>query len=1307
MDLTNIQLPPPSNWQDFESLCCDIWAVLWQDINTKKHGRSGQEQSGVDVYGTRQCDGELCAVQCKGKDNYQDKNLSDTELRNEIEKAKKFTPPISEFVLATSGRSDVNIQKIAREITAEHNKTGLFPVHIWSWDDIRLELAKPRQNQTFRTHYPQLANFNPTDNTIGDSAKETIEIVKESRTATLEASADIAEIKQLLISSRDSTDLIEEYQFELDEYRNLIRQNKPAQALELLEALKNRASERSEHIQYRIHTNIGSCLLKLERFNEASAAFLEALKHNTGKEKEKALCNAAYGYYLLHDLPNARTLIKQALTEFPDYPQAHVIDLVIRAKDTPFEQLEQSIPEKVKETEEVQFALGMQALQKGLLPEAESYLETAYAIKKENNIELSATLGSVIIENLFSNDRLKIARKYTPKQSQKLQRAEQLLLEAWNGVGEEDFKTKKAVWLQNIAQIKRIRGEYKEAEQYIKQALSYKPDFGEFKKILALIYYESEQKAAALKVIEEVDDTANEEVVLLKADLYRLNEKIPEAIAYLSSKIESVTDNELREEALCFLIKLLTDKGEFEQIDTLVKESESQFPDSAKIITAYSESLDKQGKKKEGAASLDKIYQDVLENGSLTQRLYLANQYYRLDENDKAASLYELVTDKTINSEFTQKLLISLFEAGQHKKVIEIAEALVSSGQNSRTITKILCSIYANIGSYQKAIDCCDNYLSTNQDDIEITLLRAELGTWVGEEIDLTIRPEALATLSPDSIIRYVSILLRRQRLKEAVEAMYCALQYHGDNAELNLKYCGLILVYAKGTYDWLDAGEIKEGTAAVIKPDSTDAAVVYLLSEMKNHPANGSIVINPSDALAKRLIGKKTGDRVIIKDDRFFKKEGSIIEVKAKYILLLHHILETFEMRFPEHSGLNRMNFSKIDQEGNTTIDIDKFFEINRQLNRHTKEAIEEYSNLRIPVMFLGRLSGKGSLDSFYAAIGDFSLIVRCCDGSIGERQTAIQHLTVNAKGIIMDYTAIVTLFETGLEEQAKKLPNKIVVTQSTLNAFMEFKEEQILNMGGYGHIGEDAAGQMYVTEISVTQVEKFVGKLERIIVWIKANCEVVAATSTLDFDVNLAERLNEIFGKPTAETIIEAQARGLLLFSDDHVTRLFAQSLYHIPGVWSQAAYMWLQQKGTLSKTLYNQATIELALRRYNYTSIDADVLFQLFVGEGHVHTRRFLFVLSTLGKSEDGKSCVVVASEFIDHVWHSGCHLMIKRNVVGTVFEMLKRAHDGQIRIASTSMLLRSQSTYHKQIAQAILDWREGLITVPDLEEIFNLA
>lgn len=153
VDRTNIQLPPPSNWQDFERLCQHLFREMWKDRNTQQSGRLGQPQYGVDVYGLPQGDQRYAGVQCKGKDARFGQALTVRELNDEVEKAKSFDPPLGSFIVATTAKTDANIQAEARRLTLVHRTLGLFDVAVWGWEEVHAGLSE--FPNVLRTHYPQ------------------------------------------------------------------------------------------------------------------------------------------------------------------------------------------------------------------------------------------------------------------------------------------------------------------------------------------------------------------------------------------------------------------------------------------------------------------------------------------------------------------------------------------------------------------------------------------------------------------------------------------------------------------------------------------------------------------------------------------------------------------------------------------------------------------------------------------------------------------------------------------------------------------------------------------------------------------------------------------------------------------------------------------------------------------------------------------------------------------------------------------------------------------------------------------------
>lgn len=132
------RLPIPKNWQDFESLCCRLWSEIWSDPNAQKHGRQGQPQCGVDVYGRPIYSEHYHGIQCKDKDSRLGSVLTTKEISEESKKALSFKPSISTYTLATTSPKSEKNQKFCRELNEE--KAFPFSVNVWSWDDIESEI---------------------------------------------------------------------------------------------------------------------------------------------------------------------------------------------------------------------------------------------------------------------------------------------------------------------------------------------------------------------------------------------------------------------------------------------------------------------------------------------------------------------------------------------------------------------------------------------------------------------------------------------------------------------------------------------------------------------------------------------------------------------------------------------------------------------------------------------------------------------------------------------------------------------------------------------------------------------------------------------------------------------------------------------------------------------------------------------------------------------------------------------------------------------------------------------------------------
>ena len=172
------QLKKPSNWQDFEKLCKLLWGEIWVCEDTiKRHGRQGQNQHGVDVYAFVEKYGGYCGIQCKGKDDYTNAQLTESEIDAEIEKAKDFGPELKLLVFTTTANKDAKIEGYIRKKDVENRRKGLFKVDIASWEDIVDQLERYRTTYNWYVNNCQFKDA--TDVSVTFDGEEEITIHPE------------------------------------------------------------------------------------------------------------------------------------------------------------------------------------------------------------------------------------------------------------------------------------------------------------------------------------------------------------------------------------------------------------------------------------------------------------------------------------------------------------------------------------------------------------------------------------------------------------------------------------------------------------------------------------------------------------------------------------------------------------------------------------------------------------------------------------------------------------------------------------------------------------------------------------------------------------------------------------------------------------------------------------------------------------------------------------------------------------------------------------------------------------------------
>lgn len=130
MNSHKIYMPPPSNWQDFQTLVGDVAILKYVSESVQEYERQGQKQNGVDVI-AESINGDIISFQCKETTKG---TITKEVVDCELEKAKNFVPNLSVFFIITTSPRDVHLQDYCNKL----NKNGGlgFKIYIKFWDDM-------------------------------------------------------------------------------------------------------------------------------------------------------------------------------------------------------------------------------------------------------------------------------------------------------------------------------------------------------------------------------------------------------------------------------------------------------------------------------------------------------------------------------------------------------------------------------------------------------------------------------------------------------------------------------------------------------------------------------------------------------------------------------------------------------------------------------------------------------------------------------------------------------------------------------------------------------------------------------------------------------------------------------------------------------------------------------------------------------------------------------------------------------------------------------------------------------------------
>lgn len=1174
MQTSAMQIPPPKDWQEFERLCCDLWSRIWGDPSTCQNGRQGQPQHGVDVYGCPQKGGSLAGVQCKGKDNYTNQTLTEVEVNEEVKKAKEFKPALSEYIIATSGVRDEKIQEVVRKISEEHKSKGIFSVNVLSWDDIVLKLQD----------YPDLLNkYYPEIYTNAQIVKKMDVLEQCLRDSHAQQEITLTDIGQKVaqVESRVGG-AVGDNNERIDYGRDLIKQFKPAAAKDYYNDLKNKIWNRAQPLEkYRVLTNLGMAELALGHEGAAAKYYLEAFQYNP--EDDKAICNRAFGHYLLGQPAEALEYANKALEKNP--ANCHACSLLIRlspAEDS-FESVLNKIPTSYRDNPEVAHSLGFAALDRKLFGVAREWMETALEKDPEKSPDLKAAVATALI-NEVSQGELLFWFRITEDQKPAVRRAVELYTSAWETLSEPAHKKAKISWLANRSLARRVLNDVPGSAKDIESLLELDPENPDYIKRQAFLAYEAADYPLAGKLLEKIQNNPQmpEAAIMLAEVLARQNKK--DAAITLLQKIVEAKNPKLIDSARELLMQVYIATGKYEEAKSIAEKELVENPADIFALIVLSKGAQKQEDKLE---LLLKANQHVKPSTHPVIVQGLADEFYSVGEWEYSIPLYERCVGDAIMHPGIKNLILALYQAGKHGKALGLCEKALKQPKPPEYVAEIASSIYEDIGNLDRAKQICQECLNNYPDSMSLKLRLALINYRRNDfaEVDIFLASEIkLDSLSLSDGAFLANLYLERNSFMKAFEIMYEIRRKYYSKYEAHLKYIGIMLRRNKPEDELLKTPEVTMDTAVLVKNESDERN--WYVIEKREHYAHGEV--DPQSSLGKLLMGKKVGDRISVKVGTSLYIQ--IEEIKNKYVRAFQESMANFNQLFPDSNSMVKMNVEVPKKVGEVPDGLQIMISQLEQQNSRIQNIVELYKSGNLTVGGFSALSGKNIWEVWLGLTAAPGLGIRCCIGTAEERAFALSSLDKPFR-LVCDILTLFTLAELKLGDIVVNCFGKPAIAQSTLDALAEIVKDLKTFPRTMTVTSEN--GRLRSQQHNPEWEKENTNKLEALLDWTKRNCEVVPATAALEESDNRLCDLEELLGKSFVDSIFIAKEIGGLLYSEDERLRSLAKSEFGIDGVWTQVVLIACSKTEKLSKQEYNAATLNLVTAKYFHIAIDAELV------------------------------------------------------------------------------------------------------------------
>ncbi|MCI4679003.1 hypothetical protein K9U39_17930 [Rhodoblastus acidophilus] len=1225
--LAATQIPKPADEQAFERGSVVLFRCLLGDPNVSRHGRRGQRQNGVDLVGIRNGDPtHLVGVQCKLKGAGHE--LSEKEVRDELDNALTFNPQLREYFIVTTSPDDVDLQQLARELAVDLMAKGRrLLIHVWGWNTLEERISE---------HAAARKAFDPSHGVFSeqilDKVTEGVGLQVSFQTdfavgfSTINSS--LARIEAALPALPGDATVVANaleahLDAEIDEFRDLANAGKPRTALPLLERLLDRvAFSASGRILFRIKANIASCLLALGDDSKATQVLADAYDH--APTEPKAVANKALSLLLQGNWRELLEFGKVALRADPT--NDGVAGYLVQAArfDGTIEEPLALLPDHVKTSAPVAIGriLFLQHRGRGLdwWQAAREAVATHPDDPLTRQFAAEADLDQILRDPQFQQTGL-----FRPGERGRISAAADLLLALWDKArsGEASVRPEHIALCSNLVVAFFALEDLTRVVEIARQGLAIAPDDRDLV-----------GRAMAAAIDGRNDDLAREllpklppgpEAVILAFRFYAQHNdwaKVAEICRAHAGEIPEVERTLVMTAAR--LAELKTDTGEDAEAQLRAVVANVSCDPRASIVAAdFSMMLGHE-------TIAEEAYQNALRkvdaDSHIAPRLMVAMHAAKRNDWKSVADLLDGHVGEECDSHELRTLATALVnDQPVRKRAIRFFERLPQSIGTLPFYLHAAGLMHFNRGalkqaeaSLRRAIDSSPSL--TNYLALFAILRRTEQA----EKIRPILETLDLATLqgTPGQKMYLAQALHMAGQKERALAFAYETLTHAPNDPDAALRYFGLLMadpdsrvippITRVGVDAWVRLEGVNGETFRFIIEDSVD------------RPADG--ILNPKHPIAAAAIGLEVNacfeQRKAVGGDTTWR----VAEIKHKYLHALHDVMENFQTRFPESKGIYKFSI----REGDIQPALDEV----RRASEANRQLADLYLIQHLPMAVAAAALG-GDAISFADYVRTLDRNIEVCVGTEPERLAALDVIVRQREcGAVLDTYTAWTAATMDILDVLAAVFGRLTVPQSALDELRIIHEkdarpaERAMTIAWHN-------GQYFRQEFTKEDIEarhRFIGEQ---IQKIESVCQV-APNAAPDAPTEIAVLLTESFGSHILDAANLA-ADGYVLLAEDMYYRQITEGAVAARGTWLQPVLAFARDQGMISRERYADAAVKLAWRRHSHLSLDPETLSNVLHADNTETLDRFRPVTAFIAtKNADMRSHMTVASTFLGGLW-----------------------------------------------------------------------